>query len=530
MALVVSSCVMLVMATTPTVWAQSSELFSVVGTLTLDDGTPAHGSLAISGDTAIGVSDVVHVFDREPGTNDWVHTATLAPSDGTMRTRGAAIDGNTIVIGAQDPGPIGGPPSGAAFVFERVPGQAWQEVARLRGDPDAYAFGLGVAVSGTTILVSSFVTVDPLDPTRTFLAGVVYVFERHGGGPRAWREVARLTGPTPPPGVLDQFGFFIALDRDTAVVAARFDAELVGAYVFSRGDKPNVWERAAALSLPPSGSPNASVPEVAVDGNTAVVGGGLSFVGPHIFERDHGGPNAWGEVHSIDLPAAARLDISGDLLLVSARVFPQQPSTRFGAYVFARNQGGKDAWGEVTRVVTPGREGETPNAAISGDTAFVGDVRFLFPFPPPTPIFVYVADTDRDGLRDGADPCPRDPLNDVDNRCQRASAVHPVLDELIAQGDVTSETRDRRHIITATFTNTSDTAVQNPFFEVTELSGGNVLLNGDAGRGRIGATLSPDVGDGFLSPGESMTVTFVIRLRTLKPFQFFVTLHGDPVP
>jgi hypothetical protein len=65
---------------------------------------------------------------------------------------------------------------------------------------------------------------------------------------------------------------------------------------------------------------------------------------------------------------------------------------------------------------------------------------------------------------------------------------------------------------------------------VTELTGGNVLLNGDAGRGRVGATLSPDVGDGILSPGESMTVTFRIRLRTHDPFQFFVTFHGDPVP
>ncbi len=168
------------------------------------------------------------------------------------------------------------------------------------------------------------------------------------------------------------------------------------------------------------------------------------------------------------------------------------------------------------------------DVAISGDTTLVVDR--VFSPPQQTPIEVYVADTDRDGLRDGADPCPRDPLNNVAGGCQRASAVHAVLDELIAQGDVTSETHGRRQIITATFTNTSDTAVQNPFFEVTELTGHNVLLNGDAGRGRIGATLSPDVGDGVLSPGESMTVTFRIRLRTSNPFQFFVTLHGDPVP
>jgi hypothetical protein len=63
---------------------------------------------------------------------------------------------------------------------------------------------------------------------------------------------------------------------------------------------------------------------------------------------------------------------------------------------------------------------------------------------------------------------------------------------------------------------------------VTELTGRNVLVNADDGR--VGATLSPDVGDGIPSPGESMTVTFRIRLRTHDPFQFFVTFHGDPVP
>jgi hypothetical protein len=56
-----------------------------------------------------------------------------------------------------------------------------------------------------------------------------------------------------------------------------------------------------------------------------------------------------------------------------------------------------------------------------------------------------------------------------------------------------------------------------------------VLLNADGGRDGVGATLSPDVGDGLLSPSESLTVSFEIRLRSQKPFQFRVTLHGDPI-
>jgi hypothetical protein len=161
------------------------------------------------------------------------------------------------------------------------------------------------------------------------------------------------------------------------------------------------------------------------------------------------------------------------------------------------------------------------HVSISGDTALIdasiGHVEVL------------VSDIDRDGIRDGRDPCVRDPLNNVAGGCQRASAVYPVLDDLIVQDDVTTERDGRRFIITATFTNNSQSAVKNPFFEVTELTGGNVLINSDAGRGGVGATISPDVGDGVLSPGESMAVDFVIRLRTEDPFEFHVTFRGEPV-
>jgi hypothetical protein len=66
-----------------------------------------------------------------------------------------------------------------------------------------------------------------------------------------------------------------------------------------------------------------------------------------------------------------------------------------------------------------------------------------------------------------------------------------------------------------------------PFFDVGELSGGNRLENADEGPGGEGATLTPDVVDGVLSPGESVTVTFVIRLMTFDRFRFFVRVRGE---
>jgi hypothetical protein len=43
-------------------------------------------------------------------------------------------------------------------------------------------------------------------------------------------------------------------------------------------------------------------------------------------------------------------------------------------------------------------------------------------------------------------------------------------------------------------------------------------------------TLSPDVGNGVLKRGESMTVTFVIGVATRNPFRFFVNLRGNTEP
>jgi hypothetical protein len=84
--------------------------------------------------------------------------------------------------------------------------------------------------------------------------------------------------------------------------------------------------------------------------------------------------------------------------------------------------------------------------------------------------------------------------------------------------------------ITTTFTHTSETPLRVPFFEVTALSGGNVLLNADEGPAGVGATLTPEVGDGVLSPGETVTVDFVIGLQAQAPFTFEVELFGAPRP
>jgi hypothetical protein len=84
--------------------------------------------------------------------------------------------------------------------------------------------------------------------------------------------------------------------------------------------------------------------------------------------------------------------------------------------------------------------------------------------------------------------------------------------------------------ITATFTNTSDTPLRFPFFTVTELSGGNLVLNADEGTQGVGATVTLEAGDRVLAPGETVTVDFVIGLQVQERFTFFVDLFGEHMP
>jgi hypothetical protein len=360
--------------------------------------------------------------------------------------------------------------SGAAYVFRGTSG-SWKEVAVLKpGDPTIADFDVGI--SGDTALVGF----SPSSPGSPSLRSVAYIFERSHGGPDNWGLVTEL-------GTLPQFFGGVAIDGDTALVTGAESA-------FSCYRQ--------------------------------------------IFGRDIGGQGAWGrEPMQRSEPCAGLAvspSLSGDWAIAISRYGPINFSA---GLVVARNQGalassfdppgGPNAWGlasdlRLSLPLTPASQRMT-SAAISGDTALIAVLH--------RHVEVLVSDIDGDGIRDGRDPCVRDPLNNVAGGCQRASEQYPVLDELLTQDEVTTETRGKRFIITATFTNISQSEVRNPFFEVTELTSGNVVLNGDASRGGIGSTFSPDVGDGSLSPGESMAVEFVIRLRTREPFEFKVTFRGE---
>lgn len=92
------------------------------------------------------------------------------------------------------------------------------------------------------------------------------------------------------------------------------------------------------------------------------------------------------------------------------------------------------------------------------------------------------------------------------------------------------EAKAGTYTITATFTNISQDTLSWLYYEVTTLSGGNVLCNAEGGPGKVGAKLTVpwagDLADGLLQTAEAFVVQFQIGLSSKNPFAFWVDLFG----
>lgn len=351
-------------------------------------------SVALSGDTiVVGATfenaggdraGAAYVFQRDRGGADnWGEVKKLTPSDlGPFDAFGenVAVSDDTIVVGS--PGSAG---LGAAYVFERNAGGAdnWGEVAKLTAS-DAESsdfFGRSVAISGDTLIAGA-----PAEDSGGIEAGAAYVFERNAGGTNNWGEVRKLNASDAD--ALDNFGS-VALSGDTVVVGASHEGANAGAaYIFQRdhGGAGN-WGEVKKLTASDA-APLDFFSSVGLDGDTAVIGAhgndasGSAAGAAYVFQRDHGGADNWGEVKKLAASDIEPFDhfgtstaISGDTVLV-ATPFEGAGGPFAGAlYVFERNAGGPENWGEIKKVIASDAapdDGFGGNVAVSGDTAVVG--------------------------------------------------------------------------------------------------------------------------------------------------------------
>ena len=278
------------------------------------------------------------------------------------------LDGDTAIVGAMYDD-TQGLDSGSAFIFERHFGgfQNWGEVKKLSAsDPTpGWFFGNSVSVSGDTAVVGMW-------DTWGTSTGAAYVFQRDHGGVNNWGQVAKLVGSDSESE--DHFGWGVAISGDTIVVGARYHdaagSAAGAAYVFERNQGgPSYWGQVRKLVGADTAAGDFFGRKAGIDGDTIVIGAhGNDAVGSHtgaayIFQRDHGGPENWGQVKKLlasDAEAkknfAFGLAIKGELVIAGT----SGPNTG-SAYVFGRNQGGPDDWGEIKKLA------ETPDETFGDD-------------------------------------------------------------------------------------------------------------------------------------------------------------------
>ena len=351
--------------------------------------TDAYGnSVSISGDTAVvGApgAGAAYVFERNTGGADgWGEVKKLTASGGASSDffgHSVSIDGDTAVVGAF--GKSYPSMEGAAYVYQRNLGGAenWGQVTILTASDAASGdhFGLSVAIQGDTAIVGA--------PDKNGSTGAAYVFERNTGGAENWGQVQELTGSD---GTFnDQYGVSVSIDGHVAVVGAPHNDDQGGAYMYERnvggadnwGQLLKLFASDGAANDNFGNSVSISGDTVAVGANGKTVGGNLYQGAAYIFARNQDGPDAWGQVQEMTASDGAELDqlgfsvsIDGDTLVAGA----------FGvdgfagaAYVFERNTGGADNWGQVTKITASDRgAGEYFgfSAAIDGPTVSVGAV------------------------------------------------------------------------------------------------------------------------------------------------------------
>lgn len=286
---------------------------SVVGAMRADpDGIPEAGS--------------AYVFERDAGgTNHWGQVAKLVAADKEEDAefgRAVSVAGDLALVGAHYANPGGMEQAGAAYLFERDAGgtNAWGQIAKLvAADRQPYdEFGWSVSLGGDLALVGA----DRSDPGGVTNAGAVYVFERNAGGANAWGQVAKLTASN----ALDNthFGYSISVAGDTALVGIHYMVmpsmtNAGSAYVFERNaGGTNHWDLVARLVPADSRGEDGFGVSVSLAGDAALVGAegacvdGLANAGAaYLFERNSGGPNAWGQVATLVAPDRRAADLLG---------------------------------------------------------------------------------------------------------------------------------------------------------------------------------------------------------------------------
>lgn len=324
-----------------------------------------------------------------------------------------SVSGNYAVVGAHQDSynEVGADPlfwGGSAYVLFNDAGE-WKPVKKLAAPVRTTSgmYGFSVAISGDYLAVS-----EPFERLDGIPGGSVYIYKKDQGGTGNWGLLKRVQARVREAHAA--FGYRIAMSGDHLVVTYRWDdldandANAVNsagsAYVFEKdlGGTDN-WGLVKKITANVRAAGAQFGNAVAIDGDYVVIGAdgeqknsseanALPYAGAaFVFKKDQGGTNNWGQVKKLT-PAVRAADdyfgssvgVSGNQIIVGA-LFDDEDVNELNfvkdagaAYLFGKDAGGTDNWGQVRKLTADNRIFEAQFgefSAISGDFAVVGSRR-----------------------------------------------------------------------------------------------------------------------------------------------------------
>ncbi len=309
---------------------------------------------------------------------DWTETQKFLASDGAAGDNFGiygSLDGDTLLIGAAYDDDKG-VDSGSAYVFTHT-GTTWTQQAKLLASDGVVGdiFGCSVSLSGDTALMGA----EGVDDNGNW-SGAAYVFTRTG---TTWTQQAKLLASDGTSH--DNFGMFVSLDGDTALIGARADSDngnySGSAYVFTRNG--TTWTQQAKLLASDGVAEDNFGFGVSLDGDTALIGAwfdddnGVNSGSAYVFSRTG---TTWTQQAKLLASDGGANDffgnavfLSGDTAIIAAPYDDDNGANSGSAYVFTRSG---TIWTQQAKLLaTDGAAGDHFSEAsvyIDGDTAMVG--------------------------------------------------------------------------------------------------------------------------------------------------------------
>jgi hypothetical protein len=336
---------------------------------------------ALSDDDAASDAGAIFIYERDQGgANNWglvAQTTDVTISPTTRQVgREVMLAGDRIIAGTRI-NDEKGLDAGAAIIFRKdiggVNGWGVEQYLFASDAADRDELGRTVAISRTA---NYAVAGAPHKLNAAPSVGAAYTYSRSG---TTWTQRTKLT----PPAAIEysvRMGDAVAVSGDYAAVGMIFKTDLWNSNRIAETGGINIYQRQPNSTwvlekhITPA-SPSSAMrfgetidisPEFMVSAVPGDNTGGSNSGGAIIYGRNVGGPGNWGEIKKIKHGDPQTSDYAGiengislfgDYLVIGASrkrhtlVAPQ--GNAGGAYIFHRNQGGADNWGQIKKLMPP---------------------------------------------------------------------------------------------------------------------------------------------------------------------------------